>query len=169
MNVPMPARTFRLAPMSPIILIMTLVLLLLPIAFTISILFGARFHVAPAILVAVIYFWIWLRFRPSSFVVCDQSLDIIWPLKHRSIPLDSISAVRILNSDELKQKIGWGMRMGAGGLGGGFGWLWTKRLGLVQMYVSRTDTFVWIERKNGRPWLITPEQPEVFVTALLAR
>jgi hypothetical protein len=34
------------------------------------------------------------------------------------------------------------------------------------MYVTRTDRFVWIERAGGRPWLITPEQPEAFVRAL---
>jgi hypothetical protein len=34
------------------------------------------------------------------------------------------------------------------------------------MCVSRTDRFVWIECAHARPWLITPEQPEAFVTAL---
>jgi hypothetical protein len=36
----------------------------------------------------------------------------------------------------------------------------------VQMCISRTDQFVWIERKNGRPWLITPEEPEAFLCAV---
>jgi hypothetical protein len=34
------------------------------------------------------------------------------------------------------------------------------------MYISRTDGFVWIERGADRPWLITPEQPQAFVSAL---
>jgi hypothetical protein len=58
------------------------------------------------------------------------------------------------------------MRVGAGGLWGGFGWLWTQRRGIVQMYISRTDGFVWIERIGDRPWLITPDEPEKFVRAL---
>jgi hypothetical protein len=37
------------------------------------------------------------------------------------------------------------MRVGAGGLWGGF---------------------VWIERGAGRPWVITPEEPQAFVRAL---
>jgi hypothetical protein len=49
---------------------------------------------------------------------------------------------------------------------GGFGWLWTRKRGIVQMYISRTDRFVWIERAGERPWLITPERPEEFVAAL---
>jgi hypothetical protein len=58
------------------------------------------------------------------------------------------------------------MRVGAGGLWGGFGWLWTQRRGIVQMYVSRTDDFVWIERPGERSWLITPERPKAFVRAM---
>jgi hypothetical protein len=58
------------------------------------------------------------------------------------------------------------MRIGAGGLWGAFGWLWTQRRGMVQMYISRTDGFVWIERGADRPWLITPEQPQAFLSAL---
>jgi len=32
--------------------------------------------------------------------------------------------------------------------------------------LARTDQFSWIERKNGRRWLITPEEPEAFVRAV---
>jgi len=60
------------------------------------------------------------------------------------------------------------MRVGAGGLWGAFGWLWTTKRGTVQMYISRTDNFVWIERRSERPWLITPERPEQFVAAMTA-
>jgi hypothetical protein len=95
-----------------------------------------------------------------------RSLEVIWPLKRQEIPLHSISSVRLLDRDALKQEIGWGLRLGVGGLGGGFGWLWTKRHGLVQMYISRTDGIVWVERKSDRPWLLTPEQPEAFIRAL---
>jgi hypothetical protein len=116
--------------------------------------------------VTAIYAWIWLRFRPTHFVVREQTFEVLWPLKRRVIPRNSISKVRLLDRDTLKQEIGWGMRLGAGGLGGGFGWLWTKRRGVVQMYVSRTDKFVWIDCKQGRSWLITPEQPDDFVRAL---
>jgi len=45
-----------------------------------------------------------------------------------------------------------------------FGALWVgygqRSGGIVQMYVSRTDRSVWIERSGGRPWLITPDKPE---------
>jgi hypothetical protein len=46
--------------------------------------------------------------------------------------------------------------------------LWTSRGGLVDFYISRTDRIVIVERKSGRPLLITPERPEQFVAALEA-
>lgn len=162
------ARTFRLAPMSPVILVVTLVLLVLPVGFFVTAITGARVLVAPGVIVTAIYLWIWLRFRPTCFVLRERSIEVVWPLKRREISRNNISRVRLLDPKELKQEIGWGMRIGAGGLGGGFGRLWTKRYGLVQMYVSRTDGFVWIEQKNDRPWLITPEQPDLFVRVLSA-
>ena len=117
-------------------------------------------------LVIAIYSWIWLRFRPTRFVVRPDVIDVAWPLKRRTIPRDDISEARLIDRGELRRETGWGMRVGARGLWGGFGWLWTQRRGIVQMYISRTDRFVWIERASGRPWLITPEQPEAFVRAL---
>jgi hypothetical protein len=49
------------------------------------------------------------------------------------------------------------------------GGLWTRRRGLVLLAVSRTDRFVWVETTpDSRPWLITPQRPELFVATLTA-
>ena len=93
-------------------------------------------------------------------------LEIVWPLKRRELNRRAFTAVRLVDRDALRREIGWGMRVGAGGLWGGFGWLWTQRRGAVQMYISRTDGFVWIERADGQPWLVTPERPDEFARAL---
>jgi len=159
-------KAFRLARMSPLILTLTLVLMLLPLVFFASAAFGKWPSAAPGLLLVAIYAWVWLRFRPSRFVVRSDALEVIWPLKFRRIPRKDIADVRLIDRGELRREIGWGMRVGAGGLWGGFGWLWTRQRGIVQMYVSRTDAFVWIERISDRPWLVTPEEPETFVRAL---
>ena len=91
---------------------------------------------------------------------------VIWPLKQHQIARGNITGVHTIDNKELRREVGWGVRVGAGGLWGGFGWLWTQRRGIVQMYISRTHDFVWIECANGRPWLITPEDPDAFVRAL---
>ena len=146
-------RRFRLAPMSPLILWLTLGLLAAPVAVLMSALFWKLMLVIPGLLLGAIYAWVWLRFRPTSFVVHSGALEVIWPLKRR----------------QLRREVGWAVRVGAGGLWGAFGWLWTQRRGIVQMYVSRTDGFVWIERIRDRPWVITPENSEAFVRALSSK
>jgi hypothetical protein len=160
------AETFRLARMSPLIRTLTIVLLALPFAFTVAVWRGNDELAVPALLLVIMYAWVWLRFRPRDFVVHREGLEVIWPLKRRKISREDITDVRAIDRQALRKEIGWGVRVGAGGLWGGFGWLWTKRRGIVQMYVSRTDQFVWIELAGSRPWLITPEQPEEFVRAL---
>jgi hypothetical protein len=154
-------KIFRIAPMCMLFRITTLGLLALPVLFVRSAVF-----VIFAIFLVAIYSWVWLRFRPTQFVVHQDVLEVIWPLKRRQISRDSISDVRIFNRRELKPQLGWGVRVGDGGLWGGFGWLWTQRRGIVQMYISRFDDLVWIERTSGRPWLISPERPQEFVQAL---
>ena len=146
--------------------IITLVLLALPVLFVLSAVFGRALLIAPTILLVAIYSWVWLRFRPTQFVVHQDALEVIWPLKRRKISLDSIVDVRIVNGRDLQPQVGWGVRVGAGGLWGGFGWLWTQRRGIVQMYISQINDLVWIDRMAGRPWLISPERPQEFVQAL---
>lgn len=159
-------QTYRLAPMSRGIRILTWLLMLIPAG-----MLWATFAVmpqffAPFLIVCLIYAWVWLRFRPTAFVIHQDSLEVIWPWKRRRIARAGIREARLMTVAELQREIGWGLRIGAGGMWGGFGWLWTRKRGIVQMYVSRTDGFVWIERGDERPWLITPERPQDFVQAL---
>ena len=158
--------SFRLAPMSPMIRGLTLILLAIPLAFFAATLVGTSILVGPAVLVVAIYSWVWLRFRPTMFVVRHDLLEVTWPLKRHQVERVNIVEVRTIDIKELRREVGWGVRVGAGGLWGGFGWLWTQRRGIVQMYISRTNDLVWIEFANGRPWLITPEHPEAFVRVL---
>ena len=157
---------FRLAPMSPVIMILTLVLLLLPVAFFAAALRWHRLFALPALFLLCISAWVWLWFRPTEFIVGPGGIEIIWPLRRRTIRRDTITGVRRINRQELWDETGWALRVGAGGLWGGFGFLWTARRGIVRMYVSRVDDLVWIERGREQPWLLTPEQPDAFVHAL---
>jgi Bacterial PH domain len=159
--------SFGLAPMCTLLRTLTLVLAALPVIFLVAGAVGPRALYIPALLLLLTYAWVWARFRPTAFLVHPDSLEVIWPLKRRRIRRDGISSVRQVDRQEFRRDVVWGMRVGAGGLWGGFGWLWTSRRGMVQMYVSRLDRFVWIERGKERPWLITPERAEEFVAALI--
>jgi len=171
------AREFRLAPMDRVIYWMTVALFFLPVIMVVAGLVTAPRNprmgvpwlaatLGPALLVSATYVWIWLRFRPTRFVVHADRIDVLWPLKRRTIPRATIEKASLIDRAELQRLSGFGMRVGAGGLWGGFGWYWSARRGIVQMYVSRLDQFVWVERGAERPWLITPESPEDFVRAV---
>lgn len=159
-------KAFALASMSPLILWLTWAMMVLPLAFLLGAAFSYPPLAIPGVLVLAIYAWIWLHFRPTRFEVGADAIEVVWPVRRRSIPRREIAGVRRIGKDELRRMVGKAMRVGAGGVWGGFGVLWTEKRGVVQMYVSRTDDFVWIERAGGRPWLITPENPSAFVRAL---
>ncbi len=165
----MSAVAYRIAPMCTMIRVLTLVLLVLPVPFALGSAAGVPLLMAPAIILVALYAWVWLRLRPTKFVVHPDALEVVWPLRRRQIARDGITEVRIVNGRDLRSQVGWCLRVGVGGLWGGFGWLWSERRGIVQMYISRMDDLIWIERKDGRPWLISPERPQEFVHSLVSR
>ena len=158
--------TFRIARMDFLVRLLTLALVIVPALLVAIALMSNRLLLIPTAVLLVVYVWIALWFRPRRFVVGPRALEIVWPLRRREIPRDDIASVRVIDKHELEREVGRSMRVGAGGLGGGFGWLWTQKRGMVRMYISRTDGLVWIERRGDRPWLITPERAEAFVRAL---
>ena len=158
--------TFPLAPMDRPIQFFTYTLLMLPpVFFAIAVLSNPAL-LLPAMIILGIYAWVWFGFRPSHFIVHPHALEIVWPFERKQLERANIQSARVVTGGQLRHEVGFAARVGAGGLWGGFGWLWTKRRGMVRMYVSRIDRFVWIELVAGQPWLITPEDPERFVEAL---
>ncbi|KPK04071.1 MAG: hypothetical protein AMJ64_14445 [Betaproteobacteria bacterium SG8_39] len=161
-----PSNAYPLAPMSRFIRALTIALCGLPVGFVASSLLWGAPRLSVGLLLVALYVWVWLRMRPSCFVVTPEAIEVHWPLKRRRIPRASITGVRRVDKTALRALTGSAARVGVGGLWGGFGWLWTQHRGIVQMYVSRSDGLVWIERGAERPWLITPASPAAFVRAL---
>ena len=147
---------YRLAPMSPLILALTVVLLAIPV-----LLVWVELIIV-GLALAILYLWVWLWMRPRHFAVNEDALVIAWPLRSRRIENGELRSVRIVSAKEFRRTYGFAMRIGVGGLWGGFGLLWTRTQSF-DMYVSRTDGLVIIERDGGRSLLITPERPEEFV------
>src|SRR6185295_9361168 len=110
--------SFRLAPMSAAIVVLTMIVLAVPAIFLVVAARGREILATPGLLVIALYMWIWLRFRPTEFVVGPQALEILWPLKRRVILHSDIASARMVDRRELRALIGWGMRVGAGGLWG---------------------------------------------------
>ncbi len=158
-------RSFPLAPMSELIKGLTLGLWTMPILMFISALRSPSPLMPLALALFFLYGAVWLWWRPARFEISLDKLDVVFPARRRSIPRTDIIRVRVMSKQEFRLEFGNSMRIGVGGLWGGFGWLWTRR-GLVDFYVSRSDGLVLIERRASRPLLITPEKPEMMVQAL---
>jgi Bacterial PH domain len=156
--------------MSGLIWALTVPLLALPLLFAVL---GAQAPgpAGPALwaivgLLVLLYLVVWLWARPSRFEVLPEGLVIVWPARRRRIPRADIAGARVLVAGQFRREFGLGARVGVGGLWGGFGWVWTSRRGLLDLYVSRTDGCVLVERRSGRALLITPERPEEFIRTL---
>jgi hypothetical protein len=158
----------ELAPMSGAIRAITVFLLGIPAAFVGLPLAG----VAPSLLlwvglaIVALYAATWIWWRPTAFEVGPGGLSVVFPGRTRRIPAHDLATARTLTSREFLGEFGLALRIGSGGLWGGFGWLWTRRRGMVELYVSRLDRYLLIERRAGRPLLVTPADPDGLLRAL---
>ena len=108
---------------------------------------------------------VWLLFRPLWFDLSPRGLHIRWPLRWKLIPLARIKGAEIASAAEMTSRYGSGVRVGAGGLWGGFGYR-TSNQGLLHMYISRVDYVVLVHVRHDKPWILTPRDPERFVATL---
>jgi len=161
-----PRRSFELAEMSGGIAVMTWCLIALGLAAPIAV-----FVLAPeawmALVLAVIlwgtFAFVWVFYRPGRFEIHDGGLRIAFPIRSFCIPADEITAVEAISKSDL----GFVIRTcGAGGLWGGFGRFWSRKMGRMLIYASRGDALVCIRRGQKPTLLISPDNREEFITEL---
>ena len=158
---------FPLAPMDRLITALTWVLLAVPLIFVLA---AARTRQPPLALVAgllaLLYLGVYLYMRPTRFEITPRDLILRWPIRQETIARSDVVAANVLSSAEARARLGLAIRVGVGGLWGGFGLLLTRGAGTVRMYLSRTGPLVLVELRNRRPLLISPSRPHEFVRAL---
>ncbi|MBI2373199.1 MAG: hypothetical protein HYV07_04305 [Deltaproteobacteria bacterium] len=166
---------YPIAPQSKPFVAMTVVTSALPLALV----WAARLAPSPvrellygaAAFVVVLYVAIAVLMRPILFSLSKDGIELVWPTRRRRVPLEGVVRARVLDPKELRRETGYAMRVGAGGFLGAFGWAMTGK-GTMELWVTRTDKVVFVERRDGKSLLITPAQPERFVeelTSLLGR
>lgn len=156
--------SFAPAPMSGKIRLLTWLLLLMPLGLAPLLVFADSprpWWIVGSILAGIllVYSGIWLLGRPSRFEISPRGLRIRWPLREKQIPAENIASVETVDPDLLAGAI---RTFGAGGLWGGFGLFWSRKLGHFVMYASRQDGWVRITFREGKDLLITPEGPGKF-------
>ncbi len=146
--------------MSRMIAVITYVLLAVPF-----VLFAAGLR-GVAFLLAATYAVTWLFLRPTAFEITSEALEVVWPLRRARIPRSDIRGASIVRAADLCDEFGTLLRVGVGGLWGGFGLAWSSRGKHLGLYVSRQDAIVLVRCARARSLLITPERPEAFVATL---
>jgi hypothetical protein len=153
--------------MSPFIKILTIFLWSLPILLgSLALVSHSRSLFLTFLVLLALYGAVWLWCRPSHFIVSPNYLEVVFPRWRRRIPMSDVAAIRLLDKETFRREFGCAMRIGVGGLWGGFGWLWTSRGGFLEFYISRLDGFVFIKRLTGNNLLITPSNSEQFMSTV---
>lgn len=161
--------TFPLAPMSGLILALTAIMFTLPVAFVLmarDTSQGAEVLVYTSWGLVALYIAVFLIFRPLRYEVDSDYVTLVWPIRRRRIPKKSITRARRMTAKEFRAEFGWGARVGVGGLFGAFGLLRTTKGGTMDLYISRHDWMVVVERSTDRTLLVTPDDPEAFIKLL---
>ena len=107
-----------------------------------------------------IYF-ITFSIRPISYSLTGEKLIIQRPLKNVTISRSVIKSVEQLGSDKLSGTI---RTFGVGGLFGYFGKFANRQLGNMTWYATRRDKAVLVRTVNNQKIILTPNNPEQFVT-----
>lgn len=165
-------RRFALAPMSSLIRGLTWIFVPMPVFFVVGAFVGGEavrgvfFFVGGSL--TLLWLAVWTFFRPSGFTVGAEGLTIEFPGRRLHVPSGELATATVLKLAEIRPRYGLAARVGVGGLWGGFGWLWSTERGWVDLYVTRTDRWVVVERKNGKDLLLNPDEAEAFVAAIVA-
>ena len=112
------------------------------------------------ILLSLIYFGTF-SFRPISYKLTDDKLIIDRPLFDIKIKRTEIKNVEQLD----KGKLSWAMRIfGVGGLFGYSGKFINTKLGSMTWYATRRNNAVLVTTIYNKKIVLTPNEPEKFVT-----
>jgi hypothetical protein len=166
-EIPPPPRTvFQLADMSSDIAVLTWVFCIMSVVLPLVVFFMAP-QVWISVLLAMI-FWLTIRFvssfyRPKCFEICEDRLLIVWAWRMMDIPFGEITEAAAMSKSDLGLVV---RTWGAGGLWGGFGRFWSRKIGHMIMYASRVDKLVCIRRRDEKPILISPDDCEKFIDVL---
>jgi hypothetical protein len=113
------------------------------------------------ILFLIIYFGTFF-FRPVSYILTPDQLIIHRPLSNIKILRTDIKTVEHIDKNDLK----WSIRIfGVGGLFGYWGKFRNKKMGTMTWYATRRNNVVLVRTIHQKKIILTPNEPEKFVTA----
>ncbi len=109
----------------------------------------------PALMITLIFYAPFgYRISKDAITVKRLGVDII-------IPIDNIKEIRRYNCNRIT---GPGLRIfGVCGFFGAYGKFWNKEFGSFNTYITNNKDAVFISCKNGKKYVLSPQQPDEFV------
>jgi hypothetical protein len=117
------------------------------------------FYVMPFAFIIIIV--ITYGFSPKGYAFEDRKLVIYRPFQNKFYATEDILNVSFVDRKELKNSL---RVFGVGGLFGYFGLFRNSHYGTMIWYATRRDQFVVIERSNGKTIVLSPNDPNSFVS-----
>lgn len=102
-------------------------------------------------------------FVPLSYRIERDELIVSRLVPNFRVPLSRIASVRRGDTMDLR---GGTRTMGCGGFGGFFGLYSVPALGPSRLFITRKDDLVILPLKEGRTLVLTPRDPEAFISAI---
>ncbi len=104
-------------------------------------------------------------FRPIHYVINSQQVIVHRLFSDIKIERNNIQTVELLNKDDLA----WTIRtFGVGGLFGYYGKFANGKIGSMTWYATRQDRTILIKTIGDKNIILTPDDPEKFVSELKA-
>jgi hypothetical protein len=109
---------------------------------------------------------VWVFYKPKGFVVDKDSFVIEFPMRRITVERSAIVRARALSRAELRETLGFALRVGVGGLFGVFGLLWTSKLGWVRIYATSSAGWLLVESRSQKPLIVSPKDAAAVARAL---
>lgn len=94
--------------------------------------------------------------------VGNGNLEIVFPLRTKKIPLDSIKAVK-----PYQITMNFVCVFGSSAFGGWWGWFRNQELGRFMVYAANLDHVFFVELENGKRYVISCADSQTMTEAIL--
>lgn len=101
-------------------------------------------------------------FYPMEIQVGEGKLNIAFPFRNKSIPLDEIA-----KAEPYQITMNFVRVCGSGSFFGWWGWFRNQELGKFMVYASELKNLFYIELKNGKKYVISCSDSEALCQAIL--
>lgn len=108
------------------------------------------------VILAITYY-----FSVQSYTIDKEGITINRPLSKVLLPKSDIQQLSSIEDSALKMSF---RKFGSSGVFGYIGYFYNKNIGNFTMYGTKTSNFILINTLSGKKIILTPDEPEAFIS-----